>query len=158
MNQERLFTVRQEQYTSDDYWTPKWIFDALGLEFDLDVASPPEGPMHTPCKAFYSQETDGLQQDWTGTVFMNPPFSNTTPWVRKWIQHGDGVALLPCVKETKWVRELFDSNATVVWLNDCKIEFHHKGKSQHIWTIVWLWAIGDKCSMALKSSGMGRVR
>jgi hypothetical protein len=44
MTQERLFTVRQEEYTSDDYWTPKWIFDALGLEFDLDVACPPEGP------------------------------------------------------------------------------------------------------------------
>ena len=23
--------------TSDDYYTPKWIFDAIGLEFDLDV-------------------------------------------------------------------------------------------------------------------------
>jgi hypothetical protein len=63
MTQERLFTVRQEQYTSDDYWTPKWIFDALGLEFDLDVASPPEGPMHTPCKAFYDQESRRTQQN-----------------------------------------------------------------------------------------------
>jgi hypothetical protein len=83
MTQERLFSVRQENYTSNDYWTPKWIFDALGLEFDLDVACPPEGPMFTPCKNFFTQETDGLLAEWYGTVFMNPPFSELTPWVDK---------------------------------------------------------------------------
>ena len=158
MSQEALFPMPQEARTSDDYYTPKWIFDALGVKFDLDVACPPEGPLFTPAKAWYTQETDGLTSPWWGTVWMNPPFSKTAPWVDKWIKHSDGIALLPCVKETKWVRELFDSSASVLWFNDLKIEFNHKGKNQHIWTIVWLWAIGDKCVEALKQSGMGRVR
>ena len=40
MTQPRLFNTRQEGVTSDDYFTPKWIFDALGIEFDIDVACP----------------------------------------------------------------------------------------------------------------------
>ena len=28
--------------TSDDCYTPRWVFDAMGLEFDLDVAAPKE--------------------------------------------------------------------------------------------------------------------
>jgi len=158
MTQSRLFSMPQISVTSDDYFTPKWIFDALGIVFDLDVACPPEGPLHTPCSAYYTQEDDGLASDWYGTVFMNPPFSKTAPWINKWLQHGDGIALLPCVKETKWVKELFDSNASVLWLNDIKIEFNHKGKEQHIWTIVWLWGIGNNATQSMKNSKLGRVR
>jgi hypothetical protein len=29
--------------TSDDYYTPPFIFEALGVEFDLDVSAPPGG-------------------------------------------------------------------------------------------------------------------
>ena len=75
MTQLRLFELPQTEYTSDDYWTPKWIFDALAITFDLDVASPPQGPANTPCRAYFTQADDGLAQDWHGTVFMNPPFS-----------------------------------------------------------------------------------
>jgi hypothetical protein len=28
---------------SDEQYTPKWIFDALGVEFDLDVCAPQGG-------------------------------------------------------------------------------------------------------------------
>jgi hypothetical protein len=45
MNQEALFSMPQESFTTDDYWTPKWIFDALKVQFDLDVACPPA--LHT---------------------------------------------------------------------------------------------------------------
>jgi hypothetical protein len=157
-NQPSLFSMPQQGRTSDDYWTPKWIFDALGVQFDLDVACPPEGPAHTPAHHWYTQETDGLTSPWYGTVFMNPPFSKTAPWVHKWIEHGNGIALLPVVKETKWVRQLWDSEAKSVWFNDLTIKFYHKNKEQHIWTIVWLWAIGDECVEALHNSKLGRVR
>lgn len=152
-DQLALFSMPQTTRTSDDYWTPKWLFDALGLVFDIDVACPPEGPAHTPCKRFFTQADDGLAQPWEGRVFMNPPFSNTAPWVNKWVEHGNGIALLPAVKETKWVRHLWNSNAKCAWINDEKIEFHHKGKLQHIWTIVWLWAIGEENVEALRRLG-----
>ena len=43
MDQLRLFDIEQTQLTSDDYYTPKWIFEALGEHFDLDVCAPPGG-------------------------------------------------------------------------------------------------------------------
>lgn len=35
---------------SDEWYTPKYIFDALGCQFYLDVASPP-AQTHVPCRA-----------------------------------------------------------------------------------------------------------
>lgn len=156
--QERLFSMPQETLTSDDYWTPKWIFDALGVEFDIDVACPPDGPPNTPAKHYYTQETDGLASPWYGTVWMNPPFSKTAPWISKWIEHGDGVALLPVVKHSKWTRQLWDSDAKCLWFNDITIKFHHKGKHQEIWPVIWLWGIGDTAIEALRNSGLGKLR
>jgi hypothetical protein len=158
MIQDRLFPIPQQGTTSDDYYTPKWIFDALGIEFDLDVACPPGGPIYTPCKSFYTQETDGLASPWTGRVWMNPPFSKTAPWVDKWINHGNGIALLPVVKHSKWTEQLWDSDALCLWINRVVIKFHHKEKETEIFTIVWLWAIGDECINALQRSNLGKVR
>ena len=75
-----LFGAEQTELTSDDYYTPKWIFDALGIVFDIDVASPPHGPPNTPCRKYFTQKDDGLTQNWHGSVFLNPPFSNPNPW------------------------------------------------------------------------------
>src|SRR4051794_34900635 len=58
---------------SDHWYTPRTIFDALGLTFDLDPCSP--GPGHwVPARRIYTQADDGLHQPWDGLVFMNPPF------------------------------------------------------------------------------------
>jgi hypothetical protein len=37
---------------SDEWYTPKYIFDALGLRFDLDVAAPVGGPRYVPCETW----------------------------------------------------------------------------------------------------------
>ena len=108
MSQESLFPMPQTGRTSDDYWTPRWVFEALGVEFDLDVACPPDGPPHTPAKAWYTQETDGLASPWHGRVWMNPPYSNSTPWVRKFINHANGICLVPMSK-SQWFNELWQA-------------------------------------------------
>lgn len=38
---------------TDEWYTPRYIFDALGETFDLDVACPPEGPRHVPAARYY---------------------------------------------------------------------------------------------------------
>lgn len=158
LNQEALFPMPQTTASSDDYYTPKWLFEALGVDFDLDVACPPNGPLFTPAKHWYTQETDGLLSPWFGKVFMNPPYSKTGPWVHKWIEHGNGIALLPVLKHSQWAKKLWDSQANVVWINASQIKFHHKSELKTIWPIVWLWAIGDECVEALKNSNLGSLR
>jgi len=153
--QPRLFTTQQTELTSDDYYTPKWIFDALGLHFDLDVASPPH-PTHVPCDRYLTQADDGLTADWYGRVWMNPPFSKTGPWVERWLNHGNGIGLLPCVKHSQWTETLWDSDAKCVFLNSSEVRFHHGDETKQIWPIVWLWAIGAENIAALQK--LGRVR
>ena len=65
--------------TSDDYYSPKWIFEALQLEFDTDPAQPIGGVSWIPVKKYYTIIDDGLSQPWDGRVWMNPPYSQTTP-------------------------------------------------------------------------------
>ena len=157
MTQERLFSIPQFSTTSDDYYTPKWIFDALGLEFDLDVACPPEGPLNTPCKHYYTQETDGLASVWFGTVWMNPPFSNTIPWVHKWIKHGDGIALLPDTNR-KWRTQLYEQADGIVALPAQMKFVAADGRRTDIRYSTCLYSMGNPATEALKASNIGRVR
>lgn len=75
MNAEHLFTLPADafQATSDDCYTPRWVFDAMGLDFDLDVAAPPGGPWHVPAKRYFTAEDDGLAQGWGGGARLVQP-------------------------------------------------------------------------------------
>lgn len=91
----QLFTLPSDAFktTSDDCYTPRWVFDAMGLHFDLDVASPPGGPWHVPCDRYYTAADDGLVQPWDGLVWCNPPYSNYLPWATRWAYHDQGVLM-----------------------------------------------------------------
>jgi hypothetical protein len=163
MTQLKLFDTPQTQRTSDDYWTPKWVFDALGLQFELDVACPPEGPLHTPCKAYYTQTDDGLIQPWKGLIFMNPPYSNPTPWVKKWLNHADGIAVLG-FNRGRWANEMWQSNAkcAMLALTEDKSKLFQfdtpEGIPRGIFMPIHVWAIGKTAIKALQNSGLGKVR
>lgn len=86
---------RANSKASDERYTPKWVFDWLDLEFDCDVAAPIQGPLYTPCKTWFHQELNGLDKQWSGIIFMNPPYSKPTPWIDKFLEHGNGIALMP---------------------------------------------------------------
>ena len=101
-----LFGHEQEVATSDDYYTPSWVFEEMGVEFDLDVAAPTGGVPWIPAKRFYTKADDGLAQPWEGRVWMNPPYSKTTPWMRKFLAHGNGICLVPWAKSA-WTLEAF---------------------------------------------------
>jgi hypothetical protein len=76
----------------------QWIFDKLAITFDLDVAAPTGGCHWIPATNYYDQQTNGLTSDWYGNIFMNPPFSKINDWVTKFVQHANGIALLPMSK------------------------------------------------------------
>ena len=72
---------------SDEWYTPRYIFDALGERFDLDVACPSGGPRHVPTMAFLTEVEDGLVQPWNGFIWMN-----------QMLQVGSGCACAACSK------------------------------------------------------------
>jgi hypothetical protein len=88
---------------SDEWYTPKYIFDAMGgVMFDLDVASPPR-QTHVPCRARLT--SGALEADWSGFVWMNPPFggrNSLTAWLDKFVSHKNGIALVPDRTSAPW--------------------------------------------------------
>jgi phage N-6-adenine-methyltransferase len=152
MIQEALFPMPQQGNTSDDYWTPKWLFDALGVEFDIDVACPPGGASHTPCKAFYTQETDGLASPWVGNVWMNPPYSKATPWVARFMEHRQGICLVPFARSA-WANKLWDDCDGVLMMPST-----FKFDQGSIFMETMLAGYGKSNIEAMKQSGLGRVR
>jgi hypothetical protein len=79
---------------SVEWLTPLFIFEALGLTFDLDPCGGELGD-HVPARARYTTRDDGLSKDWSGTVWLNPPYGPHTPrWLRRLVKHGDGIALV----------------------------------------------------------------
>jgi len=113
--QDQLFRTPQQGTTSDDYYTPPIVFETLNIDFDLDVSAPPGGVPWIPCKRYFTQEDNGLAQPWHGKVWMNPPYSQTTPWVHKFMDHQNGIALLPFAR-SKWLDKVWNSDAAIVQL------------------------------------------
>lgn len=156
--QNSLFNVVNESMTTNDYYTPKWLFDQMGLEFDIDVAAPKQGIPWIPAKAWFSQENDGLAQNWGGKlVWMNPPFSNTTPWVHKFMENNNGVALL-VVSRSKWFAQLWDkADAVMATPADLKFE-RPDGNAKAISFQTFLFAMGEPSVSALHKTKLARVR
>lgn len=155
MTQLKLFGAPQQTLTTDDYYTPKWLFDKMSIAFDLDVASPPDGPPFVPCAAYLTQADDGLECAWHGRVWMNPPYSKPAPWVDRFIAHNHGVALLPFAK-SKWCQALYDSTVKLVYLY--AMAFYRPDRTVKITApfSLGLWAFGDDCVDAIAK--VGRVR
>jgi phage N-6-adenine-methyltransferase len=113
----RGFAHESSHNESTEWYTPPEVFDALGLHFDLDPCSPGEGRSFVPAEAHYTKDDDGLAQEWTGTVWMNPPYGSQTPaWMRKLADHGDGIALVFARTDPKWAQEALASADAVCFI------------------------------------------
>jgi len=92
--------TRAYQGRTDDWITPKFILDALG-EFDLDPCSSLTQPW-LAAKENYTIEDDGFNKPWVGRVWLNPPYGpETTKWLGKLADHGNGIALIFARTETR---------------------------------------------------------
>jgi hypothetical protein len=137
---------------SDDWITPKYIFDALGVHFDVDVAAPRDGPRYVPADRwiFKGQETS---YSWGGFVWMNPPFgarNGLEPWLATFIAHGNGIALVPDRTSAPWFQSAAPQMDALLFLSP-KVKFERPdgsiGKSPGSGTA--LMAIGSRAIGAL---------
>jgi len=110
---------------SDEWYTPKYIFDSLGEVFTLDVAAPVGGPRYVPCAGFFDKNDDGLAMDWSGFVWMNPPFGHQSTkrlWLDKFFEHGNGIALMPDRTSAPWFHEFAPQSDAILFLSP-KVKF-----------------------------------
>lgn len=91
----------------DSWETPQDFFNKLDalFKFEIDVCATVE---NAKCGRFFSPEMNGLEQDWKGVCWMNPPYGRK---INRWIEKAyrsaqeNGatvVCLLPASVDTKW--------------------------------------------------------
>jgi len=102
-----------------DMWaTPQDVFDKLNEEFNFntDVCA---SSTNAKCSHYYTEQDNGLLQDWKGTCFMNPPYGRTIgEWVSKAYKESTKgatiVCLLPSRTDTRWWHDnIIDNDAEV---------------------------------------------
>ena len=99
----------------DNLGTDPALFAKLDerFHFTLDVAATSE---NAKCERFFTIKDDGLQQDWTGRVWCNPPYSQIGAWVATawavWVSDAAPeliVMLLPANRpEQAWWQEMVE--------------------------------------------------
>lgn len=80
MNTKLMFSSKTDKWS-----TPQSFFDELDKEFNFTL-DPCADELNHKCKKYFTEEQDGLIQDWSGeTVFCNPPYGNkeTGLWTKK---------------------------------------------------------------------------
>lgn len=149
---------------SDEWYTPRYVFDALGEWFDMDAAAPVSGGPHVPTNHWITPERDGLKETWNGFVWMNPPFggrNGLVPWLDKFFDHGSGIALTPDRTSAPWGQDA-NRRADATLFIAGKVKFIRPdgslGKSPGTGTT--LFAAGQRAVAALRRaerSGLGAV-
>jgi hypothetical protein len=91
---------------TSEWYTPARVFEAMGVEFDLDGASP-GGAVVPWIPARLHVVSGGLSMPWAADefVWLNPPFGGRNaiaPWLAKFMAHGNGVALVPDRTSAPW--------------------------------------------------------
>jgi hypothetical protein len=108
-----LVHEKSHEGETNDWITPEWVIDAfdalVGYKyFSTDPCASMTQPWATAAK-MYTEEQNGLIQPWEDTVWLNPPYGpHTSKWVRRLIEHGDGIALIFARTETElWQDNIF---------------------------------------------------
>ena len=86
---------------SDNYATPIKFYNKLNQEFKFD---------YDPCP--FKSEFNGLETEWNGNIYINPPYSGIEPFIKKGIEElkkGNAkkcVYLIPIRSDTKYWHDL----------------------------------------------------
>jgi phage N-6-adenine-methyltransferase len=105
-----MMNIGVHRTTADPTWrTPGRIFSELDAEFDFTLDPAAVSPIK-PGIRWFGEDDQGLWQEWSGRVFVNPPYGRAIQdWMRKISLERDRceviVALIPARTDTEWWHE-----------------------------------------------------
>ena len=137
-----------------EWSTPQDFFDSLNEEFgpfDVDVCA---SEWNAKCPRYFTQETNGLSQDWTGKVWMNPPYGRTIgQWMKKAYESSLSgarvVCLVPARTDTAWWHD-FATKGTIRFIRG-RLKFGGHENSAPFPSAVVIFDSTDTGSIALQS-------
>lgn len=107
-----------------EWYTPPWLFEALGRAYDLDPCHP-EGDRlpWVPAAHVYTKADDGLSKPWFGRVWLNPPYGKEAEaWLAIMHEHRHGHALVFSRTDNAWFHE-YGAQADAVFFFRKRIKF-----------------------------------
>lgn len=145
---------RRNSYKSVEWYTPAWVFEELGLSFDLDPSSPHDMESEVPASTKYTIFDNGLAKPWHGRVWLNPPYGPETGlWMRRMIDHAHGLALVFSRTDAVWCQEALKTADATLFLSG-RIDFipglenQHKESRSGAGSVMFAW--GEDCAIALQ--------
>jgi len=119
---------------SNEWYTPPRYIEAVRRVlggFDLDPASSADANAVIQAARYFTEEDDGLKQEWKGRVWMNPPYGRLAASfvVRLAEQYGAGnvsaavVLLSSASTSTTWFRSLWRAGPALCF-TDHRINFN----------------------------------
>ena len=158
--------LRENKDASCEAYSPQYLFDAMRCRFDLDPAHPGRHVVEcvVPVEHIFTIADDGLTAYWPPKTFiwLNAPYGRDIyeQWMRKFADHGNGVALVKDATSTEWYQYLMSKADLVLTLNK-KISFIRPGQKPVCFPIGHhLVAIGDQGVAALENAahnGLGNL-
>lgn len=113
---------------NNEWYTPECYLESarsvLG-SIDVDPASNDIAQLKVKSKAYYTQETNGLDKDWIGKVWMNPPYAGkliklfAAKLVDEVISGNttDFIVLVNNATETSWFKEMLSVSEAICLVN-----------------------------------------
>lgn len=118
--------------TDNEWFTPSQYIEAARLvmgSIDLDPASNDFANETVKAGTYYTEETDGLHQEWFGNIWLNPPYSTSSiqMFAEKLVNSSfhQAVVLVNNATETGWFETLVKKASAIVF---------HKGRIRFIKT------------------------
>lgn len=112
--------------TTHDWLTPPEILQALG-QFDLDPCASQHQPWRTAATQ-YTIEDDGLNREWRGRVWCNPPYGHFAGrWLERCAEHGNAIAFVFARTETAVFQEHVWPKATGILFLKGRVSFRLPG-------------------------------
>ena len=109
-------------YDSDEWYTPEKItrtaHHVMG-NIDVDPATCELAQTSVQAGTYYTKVDDGLAQPWTGSVWLNPPYSTPQVWIDKLFAEmaagrcSQAIVLVNNATETAWFQRLLTESKLV---------------------------------------------